>query len=114
MFATNLGTHVLSTTPTAGSGTVWWVASVNQRTKTYYLKVANTGAAAVNANILLEFNVTSTAQTTVLTGEKAASNTLESPNVVVPVQGRVEVEGERSITYTFPPYSVVVFRLGKA
>jgi alpha-L-arabinofuranosidase len=114
MFATNLGTHVLSTTPAAGSGALYWVASVNQKTSTYYLKVANTDATAVTASISLGFTVSSTAQTTVLTGAKTASNTLESPNVVVPVQGTIQVAGGKSISYTFPPYSVVVFKLAKA
>jgi alpha-N-arabinofuranosidase len=42
MFATNMGTEVLSSTPTQGTGNsgLYWVASIDQNSNTYYLKVS--------------------------------------------------------------------------
>jgi hypothetical protein len=114
LFATHLGTHVLATTPAAGSAPVWWVASINQTSGTYYLKVANTGATAVSASIELGFAAASPARVTALAGPALASNTLDAPNTVVPVSGTVPVAGGNRIAYTFPAYGVVVFVMEKA
>jgi alpha-N-arabinofuranosidase len=113
MFATNLGTHVLSTTPAAGASGVFWVASVNQKTKTYYLKVANTGPSSVSASISLGFTVGKTATVTSLSGSTNTSNTLYSPNNAVPKTGTIAVDKGHQIDYTFPGNAVVVFKLSK-
>jgi hypothetical protein len=114
MFSNNFGTHVLSTTPAAGTSPVWWVASINENTNTYYLKVANTGASAVAATISLGFSVASPANTTSLATYATAFNTLTVPNAVYPRYSTVAVTNGNSISFTFPAYGVVVFKMAKA
>jgi alpha-N-arabinofuranosidase len=114
LFGTNLGTHVLASSPAPGNGTypLFWVASVDRNTSTAILKVSNAGGKAIPASIALDFAVSSPAKTTVLTApEPGASNTLDAPNIVVPKAGTASVTNGRAIAHTFPGWSVTVFRM---
>jgi alpha-N-arabinofuranosidase len=118
IFATNLGTHVLTSTPAQGTGNsgLYWVASVNQNTGAYILKVVNTGASAVSATINLSgFTVSTSAVTTTITSSNAmASNTLDAPNTVVPTSGTQAVTNGNTFTRSFGPYSITAIVMPKA
>ncbi|KAG8682258.1 hypothetical protein FRC08_015070, partial [Ceratobasidium sp. 394] len=114
MFATNLGTHVLTTYPTPSPSTpLYWVASHDAKNKVVYLKVSNTANTTYTTSFAFDFPLASSATLTLLSAPVSnSSNTLSSKEVVVPKTSKLAVRpGASGLNYTMPAYSVAVFNL---
>ncbi|KAJ7665650.1 glycoside hydrolase [Mycena rosella] len=124
MFSTNKGTHVLATTPSPSNDTVplFWVASYNNDTDVIFLKliqVSNTGKTDIVANIFLDFSVTGfgtatsigTPPLSPISGLFNVSNTLEEPELIIPVSTSFALPFSNKFNYTFPATSVTVVAL---
>lgn len=140
MFGNNMGTHVLATSPasTADSEPLYWVASYHNETNVVhlkvgslscqcietmiefiYLKVANTGTTDLNANILLDFSITGFGTSTSISSPLLSpisgifniSNTLDEPELIIPVATSFAIPAPRELNYTFPATSVTVLSL---
>ncbi|EIM91767.1 glycoside hydrolase [Stereum hirsutum FP-91666 SS1] len=93
MFSENRGTQVLTTAPVSSAllSPIFWVASHNNVTNDLILKVANAGNDSVSSTISLAFDIdTSTVGTLTQLAPGSdglfnVSNTLDEPEVVVPV-----------------------------
>ncbi|KAJ7194659.1 glycoside hydrolase [Mycena pura] len=123
MFSINRGTHVLSTTPAPSNDTVplFWVASYNNDTDVVFLKVSNTGPSDLVANIFLGFSVIGFGSATSLSspalslnpvsGDFSVSNTLDAPELIIPVASSFALPFSDRFNYTFPATSVTVISL---
>ncbi|KAF9011202.1 glycoside hydrolase superfamily [Cyathus striatus] len=118
LFSTNRGTHVLVTSPpsTMDSAPLFWVASFNNETNVIFLKVANAGEADLVANIFLDFDIVGlgTASTlsspslSPITGQFNISNTLDEPELIIPLDTTFAIPQTDRLNYTFPAMSVTV------
>ncbi|KAJ7045120.1 glycoside hydrolase [Mycena alexandri] len=121
LFSTNRGTHVLDTTPVSSNDTapLFWVASYNNETDVVFLKVSNTGSQDLVANIFLGFTATDFATATAIStpalspisGLFNVSNTLEEPELIIPVATSFALPFSDRFNYTFPATSVTVIAL---
>ncbi|KAJ6604947.1 glycoside hydrolase superfamily [Mycena sp. CBHHK59/15] len=121
MFSINRGTHVLATTPAPSNDTVplYWVASYNNETDIVFLKVSNTGASDLVANIFLDFSVTGFGSATSIgtptlspiSGLFNISNTLDEPELITPFSFNFALPFSDRFNYTFPATSVTVISL---
>ncbi|CAE6459612.1 unnamed protein product [Rhizoctonia solani] len=114
MFSTNLGTHVIKTSPAPSSSVpLHWVASHDTANKIVYLKASNTGTSTFTATFALDFPITGQPTVTLLSASAATLfNTLSSPNTVVPQTTNLNVgSGATSLSYTFPAQSIAVIKL---
>ncbi|KAJ7147997.1 glycoside hydrolase [Mycena filopes] len=121
LFSLNRGTHVLDTTPVASNDTapLFWVASYNNETDVVFLKVSNAGAQDLVANIFLGFTATDFATATAIStpalspisGLFNVSNTLEEPELIIPVATSFALPFSDRFNYTFPATSVTVIAL---
>ncbi|KAH0608416.1 uncharacterized protein H6S33_001550 [Morchella sextelata] len=105
MFSVNRGTTILPVTSDTGFGPAYWVASKNDNTGTYYVKMANYGATAVSTTITIP-GATAGSVTT-LTGPASDSINLPKNAVVVPVTTAITGSGGK-FTISLPAWSVVV------
>ncbi|KZT59017.1 glycoside hydrolase family 51 protein [Calocera cornea HHB12733] len=118
LFATNLGTHVLSTNPTPSPSTapLYWVASHHATNHLVFLKVVNTGSYDLVINLSFDFPVVGgfgTAQQLSAglyptPGVYNISNTLEEPDVIMPVASSFGIVDATALNYTFPQSSITV------
>ncbi|KAF8735282.1 Alpha-L-arabinofuranosidase C-terminus, partial [Rhizoctonia solani] len=115
MFSTNLGTHVIKTSPAPSAGVpLHWVASHDTKNKIVYLKAANTANSSFIASFAFGFPLAGRSSSiTVLSAPMAnVSNTLTTTNAVLPKTTSLKVaSGSTVLNYTFPAYSVAVFKL---
>ncbi|KAB5590422.1 hypothetical protein CTheo_6139 [Ceratobasidium theobromae] len=115
MFATNLGTHVIKTSPAPQRGVpLHWVASHDANNKVVYLKVSNTASTQFTATFGFNFPLAGKSSTVTLLNAPVAatSNTLANPNAVVPKTTALTLaSGAAAFNYTFPAQSVAVFKL---
>ncbi|KAG6812633.1 hypothetical protein H0H92_001716 [Tricholoma furcatifolium] len=121
MFSVNRGTHVLNTVPvsTADSAPLYWVASYNNQTNTVFLKVSNTGADDLVANIFMDFSTAGFATATSISSPSLSpisglynvSNTLDEPDLIIPVASSFAFPYSNMFNYTFPATSVTVISL---
>ncbi|ELU40326.1 hypothetical protein AG1IA_05654 [Rhizoctonia solani AG-1 IA] len=136
MFSTNLGTHVIKTSPAPSADVpLHWVASHDIKNKIVYLKVcilytrndltisnriavsfqaANTANSSFIASFAFGFPLAGRSSSiTVLSAPMAnVSNTLTTTNAVLPKTTSLKVaSGSTVLNYTFPAYSVAVFKL---
>ncbi|CEL56035.1 hypothetical protein RSOLAG1IB_07488 [Rhizoctonia solani AG-1 IB] len=115
MFSTNLGTHVIKTSPAPSvSVPLHWVASHDAKNKIVYLKAANTANSTFTASFSFDFPLAGKSSSVTLLNAPVAntSNTLATTNAVVPKTTTLKLaSGSTALNYTFPAYSVVVFNL---
>ncbi|QRV94887.1 alpha-L-arabinofuranosidase [Ceratobasidium sp. AG-Ba] len=114
MFGANVGTHVLTTSPTPSPSTpIYWVASHDAKNKIVYLKVANTANTTYTAAFTFDFPLSSSGTITLLSAPAAnSSNTLSNTDVVVPKTSKLTLRtGATALNYTMPATSVAVFNL---
>ncbi|TFK42073.1 glycoside hydrolase [Crucibulum laeve] len=121
MFSVNRGTHVLATSPSSTPDTapLFWVASFNNETDIIFLKVSNTGTSDLVANIFLDFPITgfgtatsiSSPALSPISGLFNVSNTLEEPELIIPVANSFAIPQPDRFNYTFPATSVTVITL---
>ncbi|KAF5385088.1 hypothetical protein D9615_001064 [Tricholomella constricta] len=121
MFSVNRGTHVLKTSPTstADSAPLFWVASYHNDTNVVFLKVSNTGTSDLVANIFLDFPITgfgtatsiSSPSLSPISGIFNVSNTIEEPELIIPVASSFAIPHPDRFNYTFPATSVTVITL---
>ncbi|KAF8753887.1 Alpha-L-arabinofuranosidase C-terminus [Rhizoctonia solani] len=115
MFSTNLGTHVIKTSPAPSADVpLHWVASHDIKNKIVYLKAANTANSSFIASFAFGFPLAGRSSSiTVLSAPMAnVSNTLTTTNAVLPKTTSLKVaSGSTVLNYTFPAYSVAVFKL---
>ncbi|KAL0958281.1 hypothetical protein HGRIS_000431 [Hohenbuehelia grisea] len=110
LFATNQGDeYIPSTLPTA-SGTLFWSISRKVSSNELIFKISNNAANASDITFVLPFkNVAVSGIAQVLTGPTTASNTPETPGVVVPTT--LTVKTGLTFNYTAPALSVTVLRV---
>ncbi|KAJ7292664.1 glycoside hydrolase [Mycena rebaudengoi] len=118
MFSINRGTHVVDTTPASSADTtpLFWVASYNNDTNVVFLKVANTGPSDLVANIFLDFSITGFGTSTSISsptlspisGVFNVSNSLDDPELIIPVSTSFALPFPDKFNYTFPAMSVTV------
>ncbi|KAG6820155.1 hypothetical protein H0H93_004737 [Arthromyces matolae] len=123
MFSVNRGTHVLQTLPasTSDSAPLYWVSSYHNDTNAVFLKVSNTGTADLVANIVSDFSISgfatsvsiSTPALSPISGLFNVSNTLEEPELIIPVASSFAIPYPNRFNYTFPATSVTVITLQK-
>ncbi|KAG6911267.1 hypothetical protein DXG01_002105 [Tephrocybe rancida] len=121
MFSVNRGTHVLQTSPASTSDTapLFWIASYHNETNTVFLKVSNTGTTDLVAKIFLDFPITgfgtatsiSSPALSPISGLFNVSNTLEDPELIIPVASSFAIPLPDRFNYTFPATSVTVISL---
>ncbi|KAF8079161.1 glycoside hydrolase [Lyophyllum atratum] len=121
MFSLNRGTHVLKTSPasTADSEPLFWVASYSNETSAVFLKVSNTGTTDLVANIFLDFPITGFGTATSISspglspisGVFNVSNTIEEPELIIPIASSFAIPHPDRFNYTFPATSVTVITL---
>jgi alpha-L-arabinofuranosidase len=121
IFSSNRGTHVLATSPNSDADSVplYWVASYNNETEVVFLKVSNTGTDDLVGNVILDFSTAGFAtaislNTPVLspiTGSFNISNTIEEPELIVPVASSFSFQDSTRFNYTFPATSVTVLAM---
>ncbi|KAG8728503.1 hypothetical protein FRC11_010929, partial [Ceratobasidium sp. 423] len=114
MFAANLGTHVLKTTPApSASVPLHWVASHDVTNKIVYLKASNTAKNTYTGSFAFDFPITGLSTVTLLnTAVATTSNTLAKTDAVVPKTSNLNLaSGATGFDYTFPAQSVAVFKL---
>ncbi|KAF8899438.1 glycoside hydrolase [Infundibulicybe gibba] len=95
------------------------VASFNNETNVVFLKVANTGTADLAAYVTLDFQTTrlwntvsiGTPTLNPLSGQFNVSNTLEDPELIIPVANAYAMPQADRFNYTFPATSVTVVSL---
>jgi len=119
LFSTNRGTHVLETLPasTNDSFPLFWVASHNNETGVVFLKVSNVGEDDLVANMFFDFNVTtfgttvqlSTPALSPISGVFSTANTLDEPELIIPVTSSFAIPMPDQFNFTFPASSVTVF-----
>ncbi|KAK0233943.1 glycoside hydrolase [Armillaria fumosa] len=118
MFSVNRGTHVLETSPPSTNETepLFWVASYNNETEVVILKVANAGTTDLVVHIYLDFSFTlfgtaisiSTPPLSPITGQFDTANTLDEPELIIPVASSFAIPELGRVNYTFPAMSVTV------
>ncbi|KAK7473005.1 hypothetical protein VKT23_001109 [Stygiomarasmius scandens] len=118
MFSSNKGTHALATEPVPSNDTapLFWSASFNNETDVVFLKVSNVGEADLVADIFLDFPSTGvitavslgTPALSPITGQFNISNTLEEPELIIPVSTTMTIPFLDRFNYTFPATSVTV------
>ncbi|KAJ7508458.1 glycoside hydrolase [Mycena galericulata] len=121
MFSINRGTHILTTSPVPSNDTVplFWVASYNNETDVVFLKVSNTGPDDLVAYIFLDFSVAGFGTATSIgspalspiSGLFNVSNTLDEPQLIIPVATSFALPFSDKLNYTFPATSVTVVAL---
>ncbi|KAK0209068.1 glycoside hydrolase [Desarmillaria ectypa] len=121
MFSINRGTHVLETLPTSTNVTepLFWVASYNNETEVVFLKVANAGDTDLVAHIYLDFSFAafgtaifiSTPALSPISGQFDTANTIDEPDLIVPVASSFAIPELGRFNYTFPAMSVTVVSL---
>ncbi|KAK0209047.1 glycoside hydrolase [Desarmillaria ectypa] len=117
----NRGTHVLETLPTSTNETepLFWVASHNNETEVVFLKVANAGDTDLVAHIYLDFSFAafgtaifiSTPALSPISGQFDTANTIDEPDLIVPVASSFAVPELGKFNYTFPAMSVTLVSL---
>ncbi|KAK0209059.1 glycoside hydrolase [Desarmillaria ectypa] len=121
MFSVNRGTHVLETFPASTNETepLFWVASYNNETEVVFLKVANAGNSDLVAHIYLDFSFAafgtaisiSTPALSPISGQFDTANTIDEPDLIVPVASSFAIPELGRFNYTFPAMSVTVVSL---
>ncbi|KAF8644260.1 hypothetical protein AX16_008615 [Volvariella volvacea WC 439] len=118
LFSVNRGTHVLETVPASSAAfePLYWVASHRNDTDVIFLKVANAGSRDLVANIFLDRPTTgigsavslSTPPLSPISGLFNVSNTLDEPELIVPVYNSFAIPHPGRFNYSFPATSVTV------
>src|SRR5450631_4384177 len=111
VFASNVGTHILPTTPRANGG-LYTSAVLDENTHEVIVKAINYSPTSRSVEIRLN-GVTSSGKakvTTLLGADLSAENSFEHPTAVAPESSSVEVKSG-SIAAPLRPYSVTVYRI---
>jgi alpha-N-arabinofuranosidase len=112
LFSLYHGNVVLPTQSFATNG-LYYVTSKVTSNNTVYIKVVNSNDSTQKVHIVLNgaSTVSATGTAIVLSGSSpGATNTLSSPNTVVPVTSSLSGLSS-SFSYSFAPYSVTVLAL---
>jgi alpha-L-arabinofuranosidase len=117
LFSNNKGTHVLTilqdNKPLTGQLGLYASAVLDKKSGEILLKIVNTSPEIRNKAILLETSgkVDTRATITELKNERLdALNTIDSPDVIIPVSREVTVKG-KEIEMALPPYSLTVLKI---
>ena len=116
MYGTNKGTDVLRLTendrPIEGADGLYATACYDRPSKNYIVKVVNTGKTEQSITIVFQgLKHLNTGKMTILHSDNLqAENTLNHPDVVVPVTSVVEATGNNVLTVKIPAESFVVYR----
>ncbi|KAF9465655.1 alfa-L-arabinofuranosidase precursor [Collybia nuda] len=110
LFSTNRGVSLMTSTLPNPSGTIFWTITRNSASQ-YVFKIVNVAADLENVTFKLPVSV-SAGTLIVLQGDPEASNTPETPGLVVPVTTSYSLSGAKNtFVYAAPPYSVSILRL---
>jgi len=105
LFSANRGSTILPVSADTGFGPVYWVASRNDATGQFFVKLANYGASAQALAVTVPGAAAGT--WTVLTGPSASAINVNRDAVVVPVAHAIA--GSAGVfAFTMPAWSVVV------
>jgi alpha-N-arabinofuranosidase len=109
MFGSYLGDHTLASKLEGGGSKFFYSVTRNTAKKQIYLKLVNGSSAAQNVEIALDGTKPAPkAKLVTLKGETSqATNSIDDPERVVPVESTIELTGPR-IRHTMPPYSIQV------
>jgi alpha-N-arabinofuranosidase len=112
MFGSHVGDHPLASKLEGAGERFFYSATRNAAKKQIYLKLVNASSAGQAVEIDLEgARLAARAKLTTLTGGSTqATNTIDDPERVVPVETAVDVAGPR-LHHTMPPYSIQVLVL---
>ena len=111
VFASNVGTRIVPVTPHSDGG-IYTTASLDDRTHELILKVVNTTAGALAADIQLNGvnPAGATKVTTLESADLAAENSFDQPTAVAPVDSTTELRAGSNAVRLLP-YSVNVYRV---
>jgi alpha-N-arabinofuranosidase len=113
MFGSRLGTEVVATTLNNAGPHVFTSVTRDEKRHKLFIKVVNASSEAAPLSIALEGVPSVAKQATLITlsgKSPSATNSITSPNAVVPVERKVEVAGAK-FEQRFAPYSINVLEL---
>jgi len=113
MFGSRLGTEVVATTLNNAGPHVFTSVTRDEKRHKLFVKVVNASSEAAPLSIAIEGALSVAKQATLisLSGKSpSATNSITSPNAVVPVERKVEVAGPK-FEQRFAPYSINVLEL---
>jgi alpha-L-arabinofuranosidase len=117
LFSTNKGTDVLNmlqdNKPLTGQQGLYASAALDKKNGVIIMKIVNTNSFPENKSILLQTarNIMPKAGITILKNERLdAMNTIDSPEVVRPVDQEITLKG-RNIEISLAPYSLTVIKI---
>ncbi|KAG9311650.1 glycoside hydrolase family 51 protein [Chiua virens] len=104
LFSTHRGTEYLPSTLPIYNGTLYWSVTRDTNLSAVYIKVVNYDTAPAPVTFVLPFQVSSSGNVTVITGDATASNTPTTPKAVLPKTSAMTFA--QTFNYTAPAYSV--------
>ena len=113
LFAGHLGSEVVPATLANAGPRVYASATRDEKQRKIFIKVVNAESVAAELNIALDgaASVKHAAKLTTLSARTPnATNTIEHPNAIVPVERQIEVAGSK-FKQSFAPYSINVLEL---
>jgi alpha-N-arabinofuranosidase len=113
MFGSNLGTEVVPATLSNAGPHVFTSVTRDEKRHKLFVKVVNASSEAAPLSIAIEGASSVAKQATLITlsGKTPnATNSITSPNAVVPVERKVDVAGPK-FEQRFAPYSINVMEL---
>ncbi len=97
---------------TYGARTVYTSASINDETNTMYIKIVNPSGSQRDVTLTLTGGHAETAEAEILSASRGTDeNTTSNPQRIVPRTQQLSVEGDNTIAYACPAYSVGVIRV---
>jgi len=111
LFSNNVGDEYLPSTLPIADGTLFWSVTRRSSPHEILIKISNSAETTADLFFILppSIAVANVAQAEILTGPISASNTPNTPNIVVPHTTTVAVG--QTFNYTAPALSVVVLKL---
>jgi alpha-N-arabinofuranosidase len=113
LFANHLGTEVVASTLANAGPRVYTSITRDQQKRMLFVKVVNASSDTVPLNIVLDGipSVAHEAKLVTLSGKSPnATNSIDNPQAVIPVEHRIKVDG-KNFEHSFAPYSINVLEL---
>jgi alpha-N-arabinofuranosidase len=113
LFASHLGTEVVAGTLANTGPRVYTSITRDQQRRKLFVKVVNASSDATPLNIVLDGipSVARDAKLITLSGESPnATNSIANPQVVIPLEQRIQIAGPK-FEHSFAPYSINVLEL---
>jgi len=113
LFGSYLGTEVVASTLTNGGPRMFTSVTRDDKLRKLFIKVVNASSETGMVSIALTgvANVDRQAKLVTLSGKSPnATNTIENPEAIVPVERSIEVDGPK-FQQSFAPYSINVLEI---